>query len=139
MRNIKYLVVHCTATSRDTTITSIQDYWRRKLGWRSPGYHKIIKADGEVVTLATDDKITNGVAGYNSVSLHVSYIGGVDRRNNPFDTRTEEQNKSLEKVLREWKKKYPDAEIRGHRDFPKVRKACPSFDVKSWLKIIDLK
>jgi N-acetylmuramoyl-L-alanine amidase len=33
--------------------------------------------------------------------------------------------------------KYPKAEILGHRDFPGVAKACPSFDVKSWLKDYD--
>jgi N-acetylmuramoyl-L-alanine amidase len=30
--------------------------------------------------------------------------------------------------------KYPAAEVLGHRDFPNVHKACPSFDVKDWLK-----
>ena len=32
---------------------------------------------------------------------------------------------------------YPDAEILGHRDLPWVRKSCPCFDVKEWLKEID--
>ena len=30
-----------------------------------------------------------------------------------------------------------DAEILGHRDLPWVRKSCPCFDVKEWLKEID--
>jgi hypothetical protein len=33
-------------------------------------------------------------------------------------------------VLHEWKRKYPDAVIQGHKDFPNVNKACPSFDAK---------
>jgi N-acetylmuramoyl-L-alanine amidase len=29
---------------------------------------------------------------------------------------------------------YPNAVVQGHRDFPKVTKACPSFDAKAWAK-----
>ncbi len=53
---------------------------RRGLGWKAVGYHKIIEPNGNIMTLATDDKVTNGVAGHNSTSLHVSYIGGKDTR-----------------------------------------------------------
>ena len=35
---------------------------------------------------------------------------------------------ALSMVLHEWRAKYPTAKILGHRDFPKVAKACPSFD-----------
>ena len=131
MRNIKYLVVHCTATPQSTTVESIQRYWRERLGWKANGYHKIVKANGEVITLAQDDAVCNGVAGFNSVSLHVSYIGGIDSRGNPLDNRTQGQKDALSQVLHAWREKYPDAKIQGHRDFPRVNKACPSFDAKS--------
>ena len=78
MRTITHLVVHCTATPKNTTIASIRRYWKEALGWKSVGYHKIIEANGNIVTLATDDKVTNGVQGRNATSLHVSYIGGKD-------------------------------------------------------------
>ena len=32
-----------------------------------------------------------------------------------------------------------NAEILGHRDLPGVRKACPSFDVSSWLAEINFR
>ena len=133
MRNIKYLVVHCTATPQATTVESIQRYWRERLGWLASGYHKIIKANGEVITLAQDDAVCNGVAGFNSVSLHVSYIGGIDSRGNPLDNRTQGQKDALSQVLHAWRAKYPDAKIQGHRDFLKRGvnwKECPSFDAK---------
>jgi N-acetylmuramoyl-L-alanine amidase len=131
MRQIKYLVVHCTATPQATTVESIQRYWRERLGWLASGYHKIVKANGEVITLATDEQVCNGVAGFNSVSLHVSYIGGIDSRGNPLDNRTQGQKDALSQVLHAWKQKYPSAIIQGHRDFPKVNKACPSFNAKA--------
>ena len=131
MRNIKYLVVHCTATPQATTVESIQRYWRERLGWLASGYHKIIKPNGEVITLAQDDAVCNGVSGFNSVSLHVSYIGGIDSRGNPLDNRTQGQKDALSQVLHAWRAKYPNAKIQGHRDFPRVNKACPSFDAKA--------
>ena len=134
MRTIKYLVVHCTATPQSATVESIQRYWRERLGWLASGYHKIIKANGEVITLAQDDAVCNGVAGFNSVSLHVSYIGGIDSRGNPLDNRTQGQKDAISQVLHAWREKYPNAIIQGHRDFLKRGvnwKECPSFDAKS--------
>ena len=128
MRTIKYLVVHCTATPHSTKIESIERYWRENLKWANKGYHRCVKPNGEVVTLAPDEAVCNGVAGYNSVSLHVSYIGGINFHGDPIDNRTQGQKDALSMVLHEWKAKYPNAKILGHRDFPKVAKACPSFN-----------
>jgi len=125
MRTITHLVVHCTATPHKTTIASIKRYWKQALGWKSVGYHKIIEANGNIVQLAPDSAITNGVRGHNSTSLHVSYIGGKDT-----DDRTIGQRQAIAGVLLEWLKKYPTARICGHRDFPGVNKACPQFSAE---------
>ncbi len=53
-RNIKYIVIHCTATDPQTKVEAIQNYWRNNLGWKSPGYHYIIQADGTVLQLADE-------------------------------------------------------------------------------------
>ena len=136
MREINYLVVHCTATQPDANIESIQNYWRKNLGWKSPGYHYVIKADGEIVPLLSIDKISNGVVGYNSQIINISYIGGIDKAGKPKDTRTEEQKYSILKLLKDLKKRFPSAKIQGHRDFPKVAKACPSFDAKKEYSVL---
>lgn len=138
MRNIQYIVLHCTATPQNTTIDSIKNYWRTVLKWKNPGYHYIIKGDGTIVNTLPIYQVANGVAGYNSVSIHIAYIGGVDAKNNPLDNRTEAQIKSQIQLLNQLKKQFQKAEIKGHRDFPNVKKACPSFDVKTWLKEINL-
>ena len=125
MRQITHLVVHCTATPKNTTIASIRKYWKEALGWKSVGYHKIIEANGNIVQLAPDSAITNGVAGHNSTSLHVSYIGGKDT-----DDRTIGQRQAIAAVLLGWLQKYPKARICGHRDFAGVTKDCPRFQQK---------
>jgi N-acetylmuramoyl-L-alanine amidase len=127
-RNIKYIAVHCTATPQNTSISAIQSYWQKQLGWKMPGYHFIVKPDGELVQLLPIEQVSNGVQGFNSQIINISYIGGVDQNNKPVDNRTPAQKAALIKKLKELKIKYPFAKIQGHRDFPNVKKACPSFD-----------
>lgn len=134
MRNINYIVVHCTATPQNTTIESIQKYWREVLKWHAPGYHYIIKASGELVQLLPIEQISNGVAGYNSQCINIAYIGGIDNNVNPIDNRTPAQKEMLLKLLKQLKQQFPKAVIQGHRDFPGVKKACPSFDAKNEYK-----
>jgi len=133
-RNIQYIVEHCTATPPDTKIESIQRYWKEQLGWKNPGYHYIIKRNGEIVTINEEENISNGVKGYNKNAIHISYIGGIDKNNNPFDNRTDAQKHAMFNKLVALSEKYPGATLLGHRDFPAVTKLCPSFDVKEWLK-----
>lgn len=130
MRVIKYIAVHCTATQPTAKIADIQRYWREQLKWKYPGYHYIIKADGETVQLLDLATPSNGVADYNSQIINISYIGGIDKAGLPKDTRTPEQKAALTEILTKLKRMFPNAVIQGHRDFPKVAKACPSFDAK---------
>ena len=133
MRIIKYIVVHCTATQPEATIEAIKNYWKETLGWKNPGYHYLIKRDGEIVKLQNEKEIANGVKGHNKESIHISYIGGVDKEGKPEDNRTRRQKAAMFDLLVSLSVKYPHVEILGHRDFQGVVKACPSFDVKSWL------
>lgn len=134
MRNINYIVIHCTATPHNTTIESIQKYWRDVLKWNAPGYHFIIKATGELVQLLPIDQTSNGVAGYNSQCINIAYIGGIDSNGTPIDNRTPAQKEMLVKLLKQLKQLFPKAIIQGHRDFPGVKKACPCFNAKNEYK-----
>lgn len=138
--------MHCTATPVTATIENIRRYWKEVLGWANPGYHYIIKRDGEIISITDEDRIANGVAGNNRYSIHISYIGGVDEKGKPLDNRTMEQKEAMYGKLIELAKKYPDVIIRGHRDFSPDKnsngiiepfewiKGCPSFDVTEWLE-----
>jgi len=134
MRKINHIVLHCTATSQDAKVESIVRYWKETLKWKSPGYHYLIELDGTVHNLLPIEHVSNGVRGHNSDSINISYIGGVDENNYPTDNRTPKQVLSQLKLIIELKEQFPQAEILGHRDFLGVNKACPSFDVREWLK-----
>ena len=66
-----------------------------------PGYHFIVMPDGEIVSLLPIEQVSNGVAGFNSALINIAYLGGVDAKNFPQDTRTPQQKASLLKLLKE--------------------------------------
>lgn len=133
-RIIKYIVVHCTATPPNITVESIKRYWKEVRKWGdTPGYHYIILRDGTIVQLLDENKNSYGVYAHNSVCISISYIGGIDKNGKPIDNRTAAQKHSMFNKIVELTEKYKGAEVKGHRDFEGVNKACPSFDVKTWL------
>ncbi|RZJ85845.1 MAG: N-acetylmuramoyl-L-alanine amidase [Chryseobacterium sp.] len=150
MRNILYIIFHCTGANPKQTVESIKNYWKmpepKGKGWKQVGYHHLVDFYGVDHQLATDDKITNGVAGFNSNAIHISYIGGENWK----DTRTAEQKVTLEKLARYYHAKYPKAKIKGHRDFSpdkngdgkidpsEYMKFCPAFEVSTWIKELGL-
>ena len=140
-REIKHLVVHCTATREKQHITVDQvRKWHTDKGWSDIGYHYLIYLDGTIKKGREDYKIGAHVKGFNKNSIGIAYVGGVDKDLKPKDTRTEAQKETLCELLKELKSLYLNAEIRGHRDFSKdlnnngviepfeFSKACPSFD-----------
>jgi N-acetylmuramoyl-L-alanine amidase len=136
MREIKYIVIHCSATQPNTKKEAILSYWKNTLKWKTVGYHRLIDANGVIHELAKFEQITNGVKGYNSESIHFSYIGGIDESGRPKDTRTLKQKESLLYLVKQAKKQFPNAIVQGHKDFKGVAKACPSFDAKNEYKAI---
>ena len=130
MRNIKYIAVHCTACSPTATVKSILNYWKNVKKWLVVGYHFLVEADGNINYLLPVSAVSNGVLGFNHCTINVCYIGGIDKAGNPTDTRTDKQKASLLSILKKLKSDYPEAEILGHKDFPNVAKACPSFEAK---------
>jgi len=138
MRTIKYIAIHCTAGSQKATVADLWAEFRRK-GWKNPGYHYVVTSDGVIHQLLDEAKVSNGVKGWNHCTLNVAYTGGVDARLKPVDNRTEAQRASMAKLVKELRRRYPKAVVQGHRDFPGVAKACPSFDVAGWLREIGMK
>jgi N-acetylmuramoyl-L-alanine amidase len=135
MRDIKYIVIHCTDTLPSAEVEAILRYWKDNLKWKSPGYHYIIKQDGEVQQLLDESKNSNGVLGFNKNCVNVCYIGGKTKDGKHGDTRTKAQQHSMFDIIVELTERYPKAEIKGHGEFPNQGgRTCPNFDVRKWLK-----
>lgn len=129
----KYLVVHCAATkpTMDIGLREIRQ-WHRERGWLDIGYHFVIRRDGTVETGRPKGVIGAHVEGHNYESLGICMAGGIDQSGKPENNFTPAQFESLRALLDTLKADYPSARIVGHRDLDS-KKACPSFDVASWL------
>lgn len=139
-RMINEIIVHCTATpeGQDTTVEQIRKNHMAPVikggrGWSDIGYHYVIYRDGSIHNGRNVDVAGAHCNGHNHHSIGVCYVGGLENRPGvayaelkPKDTRTDAQKAALLKLLKELKRLYPNAKIRGHRDF--ANKACPSFD-----------
>lgn len=152
MAVLKYLVLHCTATpeGREVTAADIRRWHTSPVseggrGWKQVGYTDIIHLDGTVERLVDNNEdanvdpweITNGAKGYNSVSRHVVYAGGMTKDiSKPEDTRTPAQLRAMENYVKDFHKRFPSVRIIGHNEV--AAKACPSFDVQEWLKSIGI-
>ena len=128
-RRIDEIVVHCTASKPnvDLNVADVRKM-HKKQGWSDIGYHYLIRLDGRIEVGRDVDTIGAHVEGHNAHTIGVCYVGGLDKNCNPYDTRTENQKASLLSLLIDLKKLYPKAVIKGHRDYPKVNKACPCFN-----------
>lgn len=146
-------MLHCTATPEGREVSS--DAIRRLhtspppkgRGWKQVGYTDMIHLDGRVERLVDNNEdanvdpweITNGAKGYNGISRHVVYVGGVDANDvrKARDTRTAAQKEAMKRYVLDFHKRFPKVKIIGHNEVAK--KACPSFDVQKWLKEIGIK
>lgn len=113
-------------------------------GWRRRGYRLLIQRSGNMLqaTYADADRfieeweISNGVAGINDVAGHIVMAGGIDAndRKKAKNNFTPAQFETLKCQLLEEIKNNPKLKVGGHNQF--ANKACPCFDVPTWLESI---
>lgn len=147
---LQFLVIHCTATPEGREVSS--DEIRRwhtgpvcegGRGWKQVGYTDMIHLNGKVERLVDNNEdaivdsweITNGAKGYNGISRHIVYVGGLaSDAKTPKDTRTVDQLRVMKAYVTAFHKRFPNVRIIGHNEI--AAKACPSFDVRKWLETI---
>ena len=131
MREIKYIVIHCSATkvSQNFTLEDLRGCHVDTNKWSDIGYHYYVTKDGVTHTCRPEDEVGAHVKGFNDKSIGVCYEGGLLEDDTPADTRTAQQIMAMHRLLRDLLRKYPGAKIVGHRDLLRYRtKACPCFD-----------
>ena len=143
---IKRIVIHCTATSegQDVTAATIRG-WHKKQGWSDIGYHYVVRLDGSVEKGRPDEYVGSHVRGWNTGSIAIVYVGGLDASGKAKDTRTPAQKRALKSLIEMLRKKYP-VPVMGHRDLSPDKdgdgvvekhewlKDCPCFDAPAWFK-----
>ncbi len=141
-RNIKAVVIHCTAGSPNQEVKDILLYWENIKGWKNAGYHYLVDIYGKIHQIMDEKEISNGVKGHNSQLINIAWIGGYDKHTNSYvDNRTDIQKIALLELARTLMRKY-NVKVIGHRDLSPDKngdgeispdewlKECPLFDVK---------
>ena len=151
MGRLRYLVIHCTATPEGREVSSAEiRRWHtssppKGRGWKQVGYTDMIHLDGKTERLVANNEddwvdpgeITNGAKGYNSVSRHLVYVGGLaSDAKTAKDTRTAAQLETMAAYVKSFHKRFPKVRIIGHNEV--AAKDCPSFDVQEWLRSIGI-
>lgn len=137
-RKVDEIIVHCTATpeGEDYSVGQIREMHLAR-GFSDIGYHYVIYRDGSVHEGRPESIAGAHCTGHNTRSIGISYVGGCPARTTPDwnkkskDTRTAAQEASLVRLVKELRGRYPGATVHGHNEF--ANKACPSFNVKTWL------
>lgn len=132
MRQINKIIIHCTATpaGRNVTVADVTR-WHKARGFRTIGYHYLIRLDGTIEPGRPESEIGAHCLGHNADSIGICYVGGLDKRGKPSDTRTDAQKAAFLRLLGGLIARYPEASVHGHNEF--ANKACPCFDVYNWL------
>lgn len=132
--NVKYIVVHCSATPPAMFVDAATiTRWHREQGWTDIGYHFVILRTGEIQPGRTLDVVGAHVLNFNDVSVGICLVGGVSQAppRVPQDNFTLMQKRALRRLIESILPKFPKARVVGHHDLD-PKKACPSFDAKAW-------
>ena len=131
--SIQFLTIHCAATpeGRDVKAETISKWDQDRFGQTS--YHWVIELDGTVKRTLLETQKGAHTGGANTGNIGICYVGGVAANLAPKDTRTAAQRKAMAELVRSYRARFPALIVRGHRDWPGVKKACPSFDVAGWI------
>lgn len=131
MRVIDALIVHCSDSpnDRDIGVKEITQ-WHKERGFRTCGYHYVIRRDGTVESGRDEFYIGAHVEGHNAHSIGICLVG-----RDAFDERQKVALVTLLKRLLE-KYKLKPADVYGHHDF-NPHKTCPNIStevLRSWMK-----
>ena len=117
MRIINLIVVHCTATQGNRTLSpEALDLMHRRRGFNGTGYHYYIRKDGTVHLTRPVERIGAHAKGFNASSIGICYEGGLDCRVCGHRDLSPDRNGNGEIEPEEW------------------MKACPCFDAEQEFK-----
>jgi N-acetyl-anhydromuramyl-L-alanine amidase AmpD len=144
VRYIDTIVIHCSATPPDMDVhaNDIRLWHMRGNGWKDIGYNYVIPRDGTVENGRdldkdgdVDEEIGAHAYGFNSTSIGICLVGGLNKDRKPDANFTLEQYIACDQLVNRLTTKYSTIKtVCGHRDLKGVKKACPSFDAKEMFK-----
>ena len=145
-RQIDKIIIHCSASKEGQNLTVAQiDKMHRQRGFAQIGYHFVVYLDGSIYDGRDISKIGAHTTGYNTGSIGICYVGGLDKNGKIKDTRTYQQKNALYQLVKRLMEIYSIKEVKGHRDYsPDTNgdgviskyewiKGCPCFEVSDFM------
>jgi N-acetyl-anhydromuramyl-L-alanine amidase AmpD len=134
--DVKYLIVHHSATARDTTtFESVRRYHINVRGFWDIGYHYFIDGKGVLYPGRPENYVgahcKTPPPSMNLMSLGICLAGNFEE-----ETPSNEQLLSLEKLLKDLIEKYKIqiSNVLGHCEVPGTSTLCPGKNLLEWLK-----
>ena len=135
MRDIKRVILHCTATKEGAHVdVDIIRKWHLARNFSDIGYHYVIYLDGTINkgrNVFTQGAHTRGA---NENSIGIAYVGGLDENGKPKDTMSLYQDIAFMRLFEALNVTFGKLDLHGHNEFS--NKACPSFDVQEKYKFL---
>lgn len=153
MKKVDYLVIQSTESGEGIPVTKediidlhTTDKKIGGYGFNRPGIDYLIQPDGSMETLVSEDNptivdlwgISEGKQGVLGICKHIAYLGGrTEKEVKSKDSRTTEQIKSLEAIVKFYVLKFPKIQVLGLDEAPAMKgKENPAFSVSIWLEEI---
>lgn len=120
----KKIVIHHTASPRDTTTLEMVTKWHTDKGWNGIGYHRFIDGKGKLYQGRPDSQIGAHAYGHNRDTMGICVAGNFDR-----ESLGAAQRKTLVQTLAVLCARHglTEKDIIGHRDL--MATSCPGGDL----------
>ena len=143
MKNIDSIVIHCSATRAGQDVRAADiDKWHKERGFKMIGYNYVIDLDGTVeigrpLTMDGAHCNTSGTSGkpYNKHSIGICYVGGLDEKGDPADTRTDAQKIALANLVSKLEMEHNIVDVLGHRDASPDLNGDGAISKNEWIKM----
>lgn len=127
MRPIKRIIVHHSASPRDTTVEMIRRHHKEVRGFSDIGYHFVIDESGTIHPTRPIEEVGAHAFGANLTSIGICVTGN---NTEPDQAWSPEQLAALHELIENLLAVFPGALVLGHRDLPRgTRTACPGLNV----------
>lgn len=112
-----YIILHHSASS-NASVEAIHNYHINGRGWKGIGYNFYVRKDGKIYQGRPEWAVGAHATGYNDKSIGVCAEGNFEAEKMP-----EAQKQAIIELVQDLKQKYPNAQIKRHKDFAAT--ACP--------------
>lgn len=104
-------------------------------GFSGIGYHKLVHLDGSVSEGRPEAQVGAHVSGHNTGTIGYSYVGGLNAKGKPKDTRTPEQMQTMVRLTREAAARCGLRAVVGHRDLSPDLDHDGMIEPHEWVKV----